>query len=95
MIVDDVVTAGTAVREAIDIIKSAGASVAGLAVLLDRQEIGRGSQSAIQEIEQVFGFPVVSLLRLDDLIDMLQESTEYGEFLQPVLAYRKKYGLDR
>ena len=93
MIVDDVVTAGTAVREAVEIITAAGAEVVGLVISLDRQEIGRDSRSAIEEIEQVHGFPVVSLLRLDDLIDMLEESTEYGEFLDPVLEYRKKYGV--
>ncbi len=93
MIVDDVVTAGTAVREAVDIITAAGAEVAGLVISLDRQEIGRDSRSAIQEIEQTLGFPVVSILQLEDLIDMLEESSEYGEFLGPVLEYRKKYGL--
>lgn len=93
MIVDDVVTAGTAVREAVDLITAAGAEVAGLVISLDRQEIGRDSRSAIQEIEQTLGFPVVSILQLEDLIDMLEESSEYGEFLGPVLEYRKKYGL--
>ena len=93
LIVDDVVTAGTAVRDAVDIITAAGAEVAGLVISLDRQEIGRDSRSATQEIEQTLGFPVVSILQLDDLIDMLEESKEYNEFLQPVLEYRKKYGL--
>ena len=94
LIIDDVVTAGTAVREAVSIIQSAGAAVAGLVISLDRQEIGRDARSAVQEIEQTLGFPVVSLLRLDDLIDMLEDSSEYGEFLTPVLDYRKKYGVD-
>ena len=93
LIVDDVVTAGTAVRDAVDIITAAGAEVAGLVISLDRQEIGRDSRSATQEIEQTLGFPVVSILQLEDLIDMLEESKEYNEFLQPVLEYRKKYGL--
>lgn len=93
MIVDDVVTAGTAVREAVDIITAAGAEVAGLIISLDRQEVGRDSRSAIQEIEQTLGFPVVSILQLEDLIDMLEESSEYGEFLGAVLEYREKYGL--
>ena len=93
LIVDDVVTAGTAVRDAVDIITAAGAEVAGLVISLNRQEIGRDSRSATQEIEQTLGFPVVSILQLEDLIDMLEESKEYGEFLQPVLEYRKKYGL--
>jgi len=93
LIVDDVVTAGTAVREAVDIITAAGAEVVGLVISLDRQEIGRDSRPATQEIEQTLGFPVVSILQLEDLIDMLEESKEYSEFLQPVLEYRKKYGL--
>ena len=92
LIVDDVVTAGTAVREAVNIITSAGADVAGLIISLDRQEIGRDSRSATQEIEQTFGFPVASILQLEDLIDMLEESSELGKFLDPILEYRKKYG---
>lgn len=94
LIVDDVVTAGTAVREAVNIITSAGADVAGLIISLDRQEIGRDSRSATQEIEQTFGFPVTSILQLEDLIDMLEESSEFGKFLDPVLEYRKKYGVN-
>jgi orotate phosphoribosyltransferase len=93
LIIDDVVTAGTAVREAINIITLAGADVAGLVISLDRQEIGRDSRSATQEIEQTYGFPVFGILRLEDLIDMLEESSELGEFLDPVLEYRKKYGV--
>jgi len=93
LIVDDVVTAGTAVRDAVEIIKAAGAEVAGLIISLDRQEVGQGEISAIQEIEQSLGFPVVSILQLDDLIDMLEDSTEHGGFLTPVLEYRKKYGV--
>ena len=93
LIVDDVVTAGTAVREAVGIIQSAGADVAGLVISLDRQEIGKDSRSAIQEIEQSLGFPVVSILRLDDLIDMLEDSAEFNEYLNPVLEYRKNYGV--
>jgi len=94
LIVDDVVTAGTAVREAVELITSAGATVSGLVISLDRQEVGQGEQSAIQELEQTFGFPVVSILKLEDLIDMLEDSEEFGEFLTPVLEYRKKYGVE-
>lgn len=94
LIVDDVITAGTAVREAQDIITSAGAEVAGLAISLDREEIGKDSRSAVQELEQTFGIPVINIVKLEDLIDLLEESSEYTEFLEPVLAYRKKYGVD-
>lgn len=93
LIVDDVITAGTAVREAYQIITAAGADVAGLVISLDRQEIGRDSRSAVQELEQTLRMPVVSILILEDLIDMLEESSEFREHLEPVLEYRRKYGV--
>ena len=92
LIVDDVITAGTAVRESHQIITNAGAEVAGLVISLDRQEIGQDSRSAIQELEQQLKIPVVSIVRLEDLVDMLEESGEYGEFLEPVVKYREQYG---
>ena len=93
LIVDDVITAGTAVREAYRIISSTGAEIAGLAISLDRQERGQGTLSAVQELKQALGIPVVSIIRLNDLIDTLEESSEYGEFLDPVVAYRKEFGV--
>jgi orotate phosphoribosyltransferase len=93
LIVDDVITAGTAVREACQLITSAGATVAGLIISLDRQEIGRDSRSAVQELEQTLGIPVVSIVKLEDLIELLEESKEYGEFLEPVQKYQQKYGI--
>jgi len=92
LIVDDVITAGTAVREAAQIISAAGAEVAGLVISLDRQEIGRDSRSAVQELEQSLKIPVVSIVQLEDLVDMLEESSEYAEFLEPVVNYRRQYG---
>lgn len=92
LIVDDVITAGTAVREAHQLITKAGADVAGLVISLDRQEIGQDSRSAVQELEQTLGLRVISILKLENLIDMLEESSEYEEYLEPVLEYRKKYG---
>ena len=92
LIVDDVITAGTAVREACKIISSSGADVAGLAISLDRQERGQGASSAVQELKQSLGIPVASIIRLNDLIEALEESSEYEKFLDPVVAYRKKYG---
>ncbi len=94
MIVDDVITAGTAAREAQQIVSSAGADTAGLVISLDRQELGRDSRSAVQEVEQTLRIPVVSIVQLEDLIDMLEESDEYNEFLAPVAEYRKKYGIE-
>ena len=93
LIVDDVITAGTAVKEAAKIVASAGAEVAGLIISLDRQEIGKDSRSAVQELEQTLKIPVISIVKLEDLVDLLEESTEYTEFLEPVLSYREKYGI--
>lgn len=93
LIVDDVITAGTAVREACQIIASAGAKVAGLVISLDRQERGQGPFSAVQELRQSLGIPVISIVVLDDLINILEESSEYEQFLEPVLSYRKQYGV--
>ena len=92
LIVDDVITAGTAVREAHQIIVNAGAEVAGLVISLDRQEIGQDSRSAVQALEQALRIPVVSIVKLEDLIEMLEESGEYSEFLGPVVKYREQYG---
>ena len=93
LIVDDVITAGTAVKEAAEIVTAAGAEVAGLIISLDRQEIGKDSRSAVQELEQTLKIPVISIVKLEDLVDLLEESTEYTGFLEPVLAYREKYGI--
>ncbi len=93
LIVDDVITAGTAVREAYQIISAAGAEVAGLVISLDRQERGQGAYSAVQELKNSLGIPVVSIVQLDDLISILEESSEYESFLEPVLSYRRQYGV--
>lgn len=94
LIVDDVITAGTAVREAHKIITAAGAEPCGLVISLDRQEIGQGSRSAVQELEQTLKMPVAGIIRLEDIIDMLEDSTELNQYLEAVLAYRRKYGID-
>ncbi len=93
LIVDDVITAGTAVREAYQIISAAGAQVSGLVISLDRQERGQGPYSAVQELKISLDIPVISIVQLDDLIDILEESSEYEAFLEPVLNYRKQYGV--
>ncbi len=93
LIVDDVITAGTAVREAYQLISQGGASVAGLVISLDRQERGQGSLSAVQELKQSLSIPVVSIIQLNDLIDILEDSSEYEQYLEPVIAYRREYGV--
>ena len=93
LIVDDVITAGTAVREAYQVIAGAGAEVAGLVISLDRQERGQGQLSAVQELRQSLNIPVIAIITLADLIDTLEESTEYVDFLQPVMEYRRQFGV--
>ena len=93
LIVDDVITAGTAVREAHQIIVDAGARVAGLVISLDRQERGQGARSAVQELQHSLDIPVIPIVQLDDLINILEESSEYEEYLEPVLRYREEYGV--
>src|SRR6188768_3775154 len=74
VIIDDVITAGTAIREAVDIITGAGAQPVGVVLALDRQERGTGQLSAVQEVEQTLGLPVTSILKLADLVDYLERS---------------------
>ncbi len=93
LIVDDVITAGTAVREAHRLINACGAEVAGLVISLDRQEVGSGSLSAVQELAQSLNIPVISIVTLEDVVDLLEESSEYGEHLDAVRRYRKRYGV--
>jgi len=93
LIVDDVITAGTAVREAYQIIVSAGAEIAGLLISLDRQERGQSSFSAVQELRDSLGIPIVSIVQLGDLVEALEESRDSAEYLERLLAYRRKYGV--
>ena len=90
--IDDVVTAGTAGREAHQLITTAGAENAGMVIALDRQEVGQDSISAVQELEQALSAPVNSIVKLQELIELLESNSEYGEFLGPVLKYRERYG---
>ncbi len=93
LIIDDVITAGTAVREAYQVITAAGADIAGLVISLDRQERGKGHQSAVQELRASPDIPVVSIIELGDLVETLEESNEQSEFLETILEYRRKYGV--
>ena len=94
LIIDDVISAGTSVRESIEVIESAGASPCGIVVSLDRQERGTGPESAIQQIQRDFALPVISLFCLDDLLDYLSHRPEMAENLSLVRRYREKYGAD-
>jgi orotate phosphoribosyltransferase len=93
LIVDDVITAGTAVRESVDIIQAAGAAPAGVLLALDRQERGSsGAASAVQEVRQQFGIPVISVIGLDALLQYMQERSPPAEF-SSMVAYRERYGV--
>lgn len=92
LILDDVITAGTAIREAIDIIRTSGGTPAGIIIALDRQERGEETLSAVQEVEEQFGLPVTSIIKLEELIEHLESSEEYSEYLPSVEAYGRQYG---
>ncbi len=93
LIVDDVITAGTAVRESMDLIEAAGAQAAGVVIALDRQERGSGSCSAVQEVEDTFGISVVSVVGVTELLDYLGEQSEMQKHLKAMRDYQAKYGV--
>lgn len=92
LIVDDVITAGTAIRHAIELIRAAGAEPCGVLLALDRQERGSGERSAVQEVQSHFGIPVVALVRLQDLLDFTAESEALVQYQPRLLSYRETYG---
>jgi orotate phosphoribosyltransferase len=94
LIIDDVITAGTSVRESMELIRAAGATPAAVLIALDRQERGQGELSAVQEVERNFGVPVVSVASLTDLIDYLSGHPELENKLAAVRAYRALYGIE-
>ncbi|QFU20702.1 orotate phosphoribosyltransferase [Shewanella eurypsychrophilus] len=93
MLVDDVITAGTAIRESMEIIQAHEASLAGVLIALDRQEKGKGELSAIQEVERDFGCDIISIIKLGDLINYLSEKPGMEVQLASVSAYRDQYGI--
>jgi orotate phosphoribosyltransferase len=93
LIIDDVITAGTAIREVMQIIQAQGATPAGVLIALNRQERGKGELSAIQEVERDFGMPVVSIVALDQVLEYLAGDSELKQHLPAVEAYRTNYGI--
>ena len=92
LIVDDVISAGTSVRESIEVIEATGATPCGIVISLDRQERGTGAESAIQQIQRDFGLPVINLFCLDDLVEYLSQKPEMADNLSRVCKYREEYG---
>ncbi len=93
LILDDVISAGTSVRESVEIIRAAGAEPAGVVIALDRMERGKGTQSAVEEVRATFGIPVIAVATLEDLIGFLADSPELAANLDAVQAYRDTYGI--
>jgi orotate phosphoribosyltransferase len=93
MIVDDVISAGTSVRESIEIIRAHGAEPAGVVIALDRMEQGQSARSAVQEVEQDLGLPVLKIATLADLMLLLQSDARYAAHIPRLTAYRERYGV--
>ena len=93
LIVDDVISAGTSVRESVELIRAAGATPCGVVIALDRMERGQGELSAVQEVEQSYGIPVVAVATLDDLLAFLRQSVDLQENAAAVVRYRQEYGV--
>jgi orotate phosphoribosyltransferase len=93
LIIDDVISAGTSVRESIELIRDAGAVPCGVVIALDRMERGQGELSAVQEVQRNYDLPVVSIAALDDLLDYLQDQPDLLQNLTAVQSYRDRYGV--
>jgi len=92
LIVDDVITAGTSVRESVELIRGHGADPAGVLIALDRMERGQGARSAVQEVRESFGIPVIAIATVDDLMRFIVGRPELAGHIPRVEAYRAEYG---
>ncbi|HOW76785.1 MAG TPA: orotate phosphoribosyltransferase [Candidatus Competibacteraceae bacterium] len=95
LIVDDVITAGTAIRETMQILETHQATPSGVVIALDRQERGQGELSAVQEVEHAYGIAVAGMVTLSDLVAYLTEQPKYAEYLEKMQDYRAQYGIAR
>ena len=95
LIIDDVISAGTSVRESVEIIREAGATPCGVVIALDRMERGTGSLSAVQEVEQDYRIPVVAVASLDDLMAFLKQRPDFAVHEAAVARYRQEYGVEK
>jgi len=94
LIVDDVISAGTSVRESVELIRAAGAIPAGVLIALDRQERGQSELSAVQEVQRDYGIPVIAVAGLSDLMSFLAHHPEFAVHRDAVTRYREQYGID-
>ena len=94
LVIDDVITAGTAIRESVDIIRALGAQPTGVVIALDRQERGQTELSAVQEVQTRFGMPAVAIIRLRELVAYLADRPDSAAHLRAIEAYRERYGVD-
>jgi orotate phosphoribosyltransferase len=92
LIIDDVITAGTSVRESVELIRAQGASPAGVLIALDRMERGQGASSAVQEVRDLYGIPVVAIATLDDVMHFIAGRADLERWQPAVTAYREQYG---
>lgn len=93
LIVDDVITAGTSVRESVALIRGAGAEPAGVLIMIDRMERGSGTLSAVEEVRGTFGIPVIAIATLDDVLRFVSDRAALNEHLPRIQAYRAQYGV--
>ena len=93
LIIDDVISAGTSVRESVELIRAAGATPCGVVIALDRMERGTGELSAVQEVQRDYGIPVLAVATLDDLLAFLRERPDFKEYQAAVTRYRQEYGV--
>jgi len=93
LIVDDVISAGTSVRESVNLIRASNAIPCGVAIALDRMERGTGELSAVQEVERSYNIPVISIARLDDLVGYLEGDSRPPSYLEAIRKYRAQYGV--
>ena len=93
LIIDDVITAGTAIREVMSIVEQVGAQAAGVVIGLDRKERGKTDKSAIQEVEQEFKIPVASIIDIDDILQYLKAKPEHNDLVAEIDSYRQQYGV--
>ena len=96
LIIDDVITAGTAIREVMSLLEEHdGAQPAGVIIALDRQEKGKGELSAIQEVERDYGIPVISIVKLEQVMQYVSEKSEFKQHFDAIKAYREQYGIEQ